>query len=65
MNDHIGSVAGKVWEYISEKGEVNLSSIPRALKEKAVYVNMGVGWLAREDKLTFSEKGDKILVSVK
>ena len=65
MNDHIGAVAGKVWEYISQKGEVNLSSIPRALKEKAVYVNMGVGWLAREDKLLFTDKGGKIQVSVK
>ena len=65
MNDHIGTVAGTVWEYICQKGEVNLSSIPRALKEKSAYVYMGVGWLAREDKLIFTEKGDKIRVSVK
>ncbi len=65
MNERIGTLAGRVWEYLADKGETNMASIPRAVKEKTGLVNLALGWLAREDKLTFRESGGKILVSVK
>ena len=50
MKAKIGSTAGKVWETLNEKGEVDISRLPKILKEKTLIVYQAVGWLAREDK---------------
>ncbi len=62
MHDRIGTLAGTVWNHLDGKGKTNITSIPRALKEKAAMVNLALGWLAREDKIELIKSGDNIMV---
>ena len=62
MKAKIGSTAGKVWETLNEKGEVDISRLPKILKEKTLIVYQAVGWLAREDKVEYRAKGEKTYV---
>jgi hypothetical protein len=64
MKTLIGHTAGKVWEALKEKDQINIEQLPRMLKEKSVIVYQAVGWLAREDKIVYHKKGDKTYVSL-
>lgn len=51
---HIGENAGKVWTLLREKGELAPSALSKSLQINASDLDRALGWLAREDKLTFS-----------
>jgi hypothetical protein len=44
----IGIVAGDIWHYLDEKGNVTLNKLIKDLNKPAEVVHMSVGWLARE-----------------
>ncbi len=56
MDQQIGEIAGKVWNYLSKKEEASVTEVCRTLEEPQSKVNMAIGWLAREDKLKFVSK---------
>lgn len=62
----IGTWAGLVWNALNEADVLGMKQIKKItkLKEKEVYA--ALGWLAREDKVTFEENGDntEILVAL-
>lgn len=64
--DTIGSWAGMVWCALNEAEVLDTKQLKKItkLKEKELYAAMG--WLAREDKVTFqqSEDGKELLVSL-
>jgi hypothetical protein len=64
MKEKIGWTAGKVWETLRSNGEMNISQLPKKMKEKSVVVQQALGWLAREDKINYHIKGSKIYVSL-
>lgn len=64
MQDTIGTTAGKIWQLLREKDEVNLANLPRLLGEKSMMVYFGLGWLAREDKVCFRSEGNKTYVAI-
>lgn len=64
MKDQIGLVAGKLWRALETKGEVSLPQLPKLLKEKETTVYQGLGWLAREGKVTYRTEGSRTFVSV-
>ena len=53
--DSIGEVAGNVWKFLSQNGPVTLSKLSREIDGPRDLVMQGVGWLAREGKVTFQE----------
>lgn len=53
--ERIGTAAGLIWRYLNEQGPVTLSRLARELDEPRDIVMQGVGWLAREGKITFFE----------
>jgi hypothetical protein len=63
MHDKIGSTAGQVWNYLRERGESSISKIAKDLREKDSVVFMGLGWLARENKVAI--KQDKTAIKAK
>ena len=65
MKENIGTIAGKIWEVLKEKGETNINQLSKIVKEKSAVVHQSLGWLAREDKIEFHKKGDKDFVSLK
>lgn len=64
MKEKIGITAGMIWKTLKSKEEVNVSQLPRILKEKSDIVYQALGWLAREDKINYSTKNKKNFVSL-
>ncbi len=65
MTQSIGDTAGKVWEFLNEKGETKLSQLKRGVKADSNLVLQAIGWLAREDKLLIQKKGRYITYALK
>ena len=62
MIDKIGETAGKIWEFVKEHEEVTVLKIKTNLKLSNSLVCMGIGWLAREEKVSIkvTKKDHKI-----
>lgn len=58
----IGTNAGKIWNLLDESGKLSVKEIKAKLNltEKEVY--LALGWLAREDKLIFTENKKELMV---
>jgi hypothetical protein len=65
MDDRIGEIAGKVWDFLSDSGESSLTSINDAVDAPRSQVCMALGWLAREGNLNFNEEGRGTSFSLK
>ena len=63
MNDKVGFAAGQVWDYLHERGESTISKMAKDLKQKDSVVYMGIGWLAKENKIAIRQ--DKTAIRVK
>jgi len=51
----IGTVAGYIWHNLNRNGPMTLSKLARHINAPRDLVMQGVGWLAREGKVTFHE----------
>ncbi len=65
MIQSIGDTAGKVWEFLNEKGEANIIQLMQGVEADAGLILQAIGWLAREDKLRIEKKGEYIIYSLK
>ena len=64
MIHNIGDTAGKVYS-ILKKGPLSLSKLKKETnRDEKVFV-MALGWLARENKITFTKKGNFLTISLK
>ncbi len=57
MMEMIGETAGQIWNYLNENGETTLTKMKKDLDLKSNFAELGLGWLAREGKVTMSKKG--------
>ena len=48
MITEIGIVAGDIWHYLDQQGEVTLSVLSKGIDKSRELVLMSLGWLARE-----------------
>jgi hypothetical protein len=53
----IGETAGLVWTALSENGPLTIKKLEKAVGQPHDVVMQALGWLAREDKICFEEKG--------
>lgn len=53
MQDKIGYVAGNIWKQLEAKGEMTPKKISTSIKERSDVVYLALGWLARENKVSF------------
>jgi len=59
----IGTTAGLVWTTLSTSGKMSTKELKKVTKIKAdKELYSALGWLAKEDKLVFEEKGDDLYV---
>ena len=59
----IGENAGLVWGAL-QNGALDLKALKKATKLKNDELAYALGWLARENKLTFAEKEGEIVVAL-
>ncbi len=64
MKEKIIEAAGKTWRTLGEKGELNITQLPKVLKEDEAVVYQALGWLAREDKINYTVKNKQTTVSL-
>lgn len=63
MQEKIGIAAGQIWKVLSgAKGPVNITDIPKKTKLSSQLAYQGLGWLAREGKVYYQQKGRSIYV---
>ena len=48
MITEIGIVAGEIWHYLDQHGEVTVSDLIKGIDKQRDIVLMSLGWLARE-----------------
>lgn len=65
VQHEIGTAAGDVYRYLFENGETSLTRLGKALEIPNRRVDQALGWLAREDKVTFTQSKRTTLVSVR
>ncbi len=59
MITEIGIVAGDIWHYLDQHGEVTLSELVRGIDKSRDNVLMSLGWLAREGHVVLQQiEGD-------
>ena len=61
----IGETAGEIWKLLKHEGPCSVSAIVSKLKQPQKTVYMGIGWLAREDKVALTQTKQGISVSLK
>ncbi len=65
MEAEIGDAAGTIWQYLDEHGETTLSRLRQGTKLSDQLLFMGIGWLAREEKLSFMKEGRSTKVGLR
>ncbi|CCY62765.1 putative uncharacterized protein [Clostridium sp. CAG:967] len=65
LKDQIGYSAGQIYNYLNSNGESTFSKIKKELDLKGNFADLGLGWLAREDKVEISKKGASVSVRLK
>ena len=65
MMETIGLTAGQIWNYLNENGETTVAKMKKELDLKSNFADLGLGWLAREDKVEISKKGTSVSVRLK
>ncbi len=64
-HQHIGEVAGELWQLLSTSDSQTLAAIKKAVDAPADVVVAALGWLGREDKLEFVVSGRTVKLSLK
>lgn len=59
----IGANAGKVWTAL-QNGALSSKALKKATKLKEADLNLALGWLAREGKLTFTEEAEETIIAL-
>lgn len=63
--DQIGTSAGAIYNYLNNNGTTTFSKMKKDLDLKGNFADLGLGWLAREDKVEISKKGTSVSVRLK
>ena len=57
--ENIGTTAGEIWRYLDKKkGEATLARMSKDLDLDTNFAQMGIGWLAREGKISVEKRGN-------
>ena len=65
MITEIGIVAGEIWHYLDEHGEIKFSGLVKGIERPKELTLMSLGWLAREGHVIVREDGNDLRVSLR
>lgn len=61
----IGIVAGDIWHYLDEHGEVSLLALVKGIDKSRDTVLMSLGWLAREGHVLLEQVDGEYKISLR
>ena len=64
IQQEIINAAGMIYNYLSDKGEVSISKLKKDLNLYENFAEMGLGWLSREDKISYTQKPKSVTVKL-
>ncbi|GHV09182.1 hypothetical protein FACS1894160_4620 [Bacteroidia bacterium] len=64
MKEKIGNDAGRVWKILDENGSKGVKELKKLAKMTDKDVYAAIGWLAREEKIAFSQLDDDLHLSL-
>jgi hypothetical protein len=65
MQYQIGTIAGQIWQYLDVHGSATVLKIKAVLGISNSMLYLGLGWLAREDKIEIVEHDHTFKISLK
>lgn len=66
LENEIGFSAGQIYNYLADnKGQATFTKLKKDLDLKGNFAELGLGWLAREEKIQLAKSGNSIKVSLK
>ena len=65
MITEIGIVAGDIWHFLDQHGEVTLSVLVRGIDKPRDNVLMSLGWLAREGHVIVQQTDSEYKISLR
>lgn len=65
MTAKVGEIAGKVWHTLKTDGEMSVAQLKKATGADDKTLWMALGWLAREDKLSFNQVKNTLKIGLK
>jgi hypothetical protein len=63
--DKIGEAAGQIWHLLNNNGALTMTRLKKEIQSGDALVLQGLGWLAREEKVEFTEKGKSVTIRLK
>jgi len=65
MQEKIGQAAGQIWNFLAANPDpISVANLSKKTELNSQMTAMGLGWLARENKLRFEEKGKTLTVTL-
>jgi hypothetical protein len=64
LKHDIGFNAGIIWRLLNEKGSLSIREIGEYTHFQELLIYYSLGWLARENRIGFFEKGDSVHVGL-
>ena len=66
MEHSIGLSAGQIYNYLSEnEGQATFSKLKKDLDLKGNFAELGLGWLAREEKIELAKSGNSLKIRLR
>lgn len=66
MEQTIGWSAGQIYNYLAEnKGQATFTKLKKDLDLKGNFAELGLGWLAREDKVELAKSGSSLKIRLR
>lgn len=66
LQETIGFSAGEIYNYLAEnEGQATFSKMKKDLDLKSNFAELGLGWLAREEKIEIAKSGNSIKVKLR
>ena len=65
QEEKIGFAAGEIYNYLNQNGTTTFAKMKKVLDLKGNFADLGLGWLARENKVEISQKGPAVKVSLR
>lgn len=66
MEQSIGFSAGQIYNYLAEnEGEATFTKLKKDLDLKGNFAELGLGWLAREEKVELAKSGNSLRVRLR
>jgi len=65
LEQAIAECAERILKVLGETGEANVLRLSQQLSERSVITYQALGWLAREGRVLYAQRGNQVYVSVR